>query len=78
MSAWVKCNCLHSRNRQDAIEALDIASLGKVKCHLEVKPLASLSEYVFILEDWPVLYLSCLFSGCTKAWSRVRSQDALC
>ena len=34
------------RNRQDAREALDIAALGKVKCHLEVKPLAALSEYV--------------------------------
>jgi propanol-preferring alcohol dehydrogenase len=31
-------------NRQDAREALDIAALGKVKCHLEIKPLAALSE----------------------------------
>ena len=31
-------------NRQDAREALDIASRGKVKCHYVVKPLAALKD----------------------------------
>ncbi|KAH9054533.1 GroES-like protein [Lactarius vividus] len=31
-------------NRQDAREALEIAALGKVKCHLAVQPLSALSD----------------------------------
>lgn len=45
-SAWVDCIRYGPRNRQDAREALEIAALGKVKCHLEIKALAALSEYV--------------------------------
>ena len=33
-------------NRQEAREALDIVSQGKVKCHHVVKPLAALPRYV--------------------------------
>jgi alcohol dehydrogenase, propanol-preferring len=34
-------------NRQDAIEALDIAARGKVKCHYVVRGLSDLKECVF-------------------------------
>ncbi|KAH9958360.1 GroES-like protein [Lactifluus volemus] len=33
-------------NRQDAREALDIASMGKIRCHFVQKPLSALTEYV--------------------------------
>jgi propanol-preferring alcohol dehydrogenase len=33
-------------NRQDSIEALDIAARGDVKCHFVLKDLADLKEYV--------------------------------
>lgn len=33
-------------NRQDAIEALDIAAAGKVKVHFELKKLKELKEWV--------------------------------
>ena len=33
-------------NRQDAHEALNIASMGKIHCHYVSKPLSALSEYV--------------------------------
>ena len=34
------------RNRQDAIEAIDIAARGKVKVFFKSRPLAALKEYV--------------------------------
>ena len=33
-------------NRQDAIEALEIAASGKVKVHFQLKKLSDLKEYV--------------------------------
>lgn len=33
-------------NRQDAVEALDIAAAGKAKVHYELKTLKDLKEYV--------------------------------
>jgi hypothetical protein len=56
---WVRIHCslylevqhrtlinLNLSNRQDAHEALNIASMGKIHCHYVSKPLSALSEYV--------------------------------
>ena len=64
-------------NRQDAREALEIASMGKIRCHYALKPLSALSEYVSsqtpqYVADRPTLL------GYMKAWNRVRLLDALC
>ncbi|KAI9436127.1 GroES-like protein [Russula earlei] len=42
-------------NRQDAREALDIASRGKIKCHFALKPLSALSEIYEGLEKGTVV-----------------------
>ena len=41
----VSCEATH-RNRQDAIEAIDIAARGKVKVFFKFHPLVALKEYV--------------------------------
>lgn len=42
-------------NRQDAREALEIASLGKIKCHLAIQPLSALSDVYEGLEQGKVV-----------------------
>ena len=45
MNRWNRCStCFFYRNRQDAIEALDIAARGKVKVYYQLKKLADLKE----------------------------------
>ncbi len=39
-------------NRQDAREALSIASMGKIQCHYALKPLSALSECVSFREPY--------------------------
>ena len=66
-------------NRQDSIEALDIAARGDVKCHFVLKDLADLKEYVVQSS-----LLRCMFDSliwCVvsmKDWRRGLSLDALC
>jgi len=42
-------------NRQDAREALEIASMGKIRCHYALKPLSALSEVYEGLEQGTVV-----------------------
>ena len=35
-------------NRQDAVEAVEIAALGAVKCHYKMKKMTDIVRYVFI------------------------------
>jgi propanol-preferring alcohol dehydrogenase len=43
------------RNRQDPLEALDIAASGKVKVHYVVKPLSDLPEIFKGLEEGTIV-----------------------
>ena len=42
------------RNRQDAIEAMELAANGKVKCYYQTKPLSALESVYKGLEDGTV------------------------
>ncbi|KAI0260290.1 GroES-like protein [Gloeopeniophorella convolvens] len=42
-------------NRQDAREALDIAAMGRIKCHYELKPLSALSDVYEGMEQGKVV-----------------------
>ena len=35
-------------NRQDAIEALDIAASGAIKCHYQMRKMADIAKYVVL------------------------------
>ena len=36
-------------NRQDAIEAIDIAASGAIKCHYQTRKMADIAKYVVLL-----------------------------
>jgi len=42
-------------NRQDAYEALDIASRGKIQCHFDLRPLSALTEVYEGMEQGKVV-----------------------
>jgi hypothetical protein len=64
-------------NRQDAHEALSIASSGKIQCHHEIKALSALSEYVLATEPTALIADHSTALGCMKAWNKAQSLAAL-
>jgi len=57
-------------NRQDAVEAINIAAHGGVKCHYETKPLTELEKSVPLPQSFTLQLNKKKMS--TKAWQRER------
>jgi propanol-preferring alcohol dehydrogenase len=48
--SWRLCDCRYVGNRQDAVEALDLAARGKVKAQISIEPLANLESVYHRME----------------------------